>query len=62
MLLPVKITKDLEIIADPAVALSGAEALELGKRLIEKGAFAIAREAVGWPKPRRARREAVNAG
>jgi hypothetical protein len=58
MAVPVKITSDLRLIVEPdAPPLSGSQALDLGKRLIEKGAAAVAREAVGWPQRGRARRE-----
>ena len=47
---PVRITKDLRIIA-PANAppLTGSQALELGKRLLERGCIAVALEAVDRP-------------
>ena len=58
MATPVKITSDLRLIVEPdAPPLSGSQALDLGKRLIEKGAVAVAREAVGWPQRGRSRRE-----
>jgi hypothetical protein len=58
----VKITSDLRLIVAPdAPPLSGSQALDLGKRLIEKGAAAIAREAVGWPQRYRVRREVDDA-
>jgi hypothetical protein len=40
MPLPVKVTKDLRVLVERDVPLSGGEALELGKRLLEKGAIA----------------------
>ena len=44
---PVKITRDLRIVAPPdAPPLTGAQALELGKKLLERGCIAIALEAV----------------
>jgi hypothetical protein len=44
---PVKITRDLRIVAPPdAPPLTGSQALELGKKLLEKGCIAIAIEAV----------------
>ena len=50
----VKLTRDLRLIVAPdAEPLSGREALDLGKRLIERGAVAVAREAVHWPGSRR---------
>lgn len=44
---PVKITRDLRVVA-PADAppLTGAQAMELGKRLLERGCIAVALEAV----------------
>lgn len=47
MPLPVKVTKDLRVVVERDVPLSGGEALELGKRLLERGAIAVALEAVG---------------
>ena len=46
----VRITKDLRIIV-PADAppLTGSQALELGKRLLERGCIAVALEAVDRP-------------
>ena len=38
---PVKITRDLRIVAPP-----GAQALELGKKLLERGCIAVALEAI----------------
>jgi hypothetical protein len=62
MSLPVKITRDLRLLVEPdAPPLSGAQALDLGKRLIERGAVAVAREAVGWPQRGRARRDVDDA-
>ena len=44
---PVKITRDLRIVAPPdAPPLTGSQALELGKKLLERGAIAVALEAV----------------
>jgi hypothetical protein len=44
---PVKITRDLRIIAPPgAPPLTGSQALDLGKKLLEKGCIAVALEAV----------------
>jgi hypothetical protein len=44
---PVKITRDLRVIAPPdAPPLTGAQALELGKRLLARGCIAVALEAV----------------
>ena len=43
---PVRITKDLRIIAPPdAPPLTGSQLLELGKKLLERGCIAIALEA-----------------
>ncbi len=52
---PVRITKDLRIIA-PADAppLTGSQALELGKKLLERGCIAVALEAVDRPMRSRA--------
>jgi hypothetical protein len=48
---PVKITRDLRIVAPPdAPPLTGSQALELGKKLLERGCIAVALEAV---EPRR---------
>lgn len=47
MALPVKVTKDLRVVVERDVPLSGGEALELGKRLLQRGAIAVALEAVG---------------
>jgi hypothetical protein len=45
---PVRITRDLRIVVPPdAPPLTGAQALELGKKLLEKGAIAVALETVG---------------
>ena len=52
---PVKITRDLRVIAPPdAPPLTGSQALELGKKLLEKGCIAVALEAVdrGYRPPR----------
>jgi len=52
---PVRITKDLRIIA-PADAppLTGSQALELGENLLERACIAIALEAVDRPMRSRA--------
>jgi hypothetical protein len=51
---PVKLTQDLRLVVQPdAPPLSGCEALDLGRRLIEKGAIAVALEAVERPSRRR---------
>ena len=43
----VKITRDLRIVAPPdAPPLTGAQALELGKKLLERGCIAAALEAI----------------
>jgi hypothetical protein len=47
---------DLRIIAPPdAPPLTGSEALELGKKLLERGAIAVALEAVDRPRAKEAR-------
>ena len=47
MALPVKVTKDLRLVVPPdAPPLTGAQCLELGKRLLERGCIAVALEAV----------------
>ena len=52
----VKITRDLRIIAPPdAPPLTGSQALELGKKLLERGAIAVALEAVDRPRAKEAR-------
>ena len=44
---PVKITRDLRVIAPPdAPPLTGAQLLELGKQCLQKGSIAVALEAV----------------
>jgi hypothetical protein len=44
---PVKITRDLRVIAPAdAAPLTGSQALELGKKLLERGCVAVALEAV----------------
>ena len=54
----VKLTKDLRVIAPPdAPALTGAQALDLGRRLIQEGAIKVALEAVDRP-PRAPRQRA----
>jgi hypothetical protein len=53
----VKITPDLRVIAPPdAPPLTGAQAIDLGKKLLEKGCIAVALEAIdrGDRLPRRA--------
>lgn len=45
----VKIGDDMKITVEANSPLTGSQALDLGKRLIEKGAVAVAREAVAWP-------------
>jgi len=58
----VKIGDDLKIRMSGAESpLTGAQALDLGKRLIEKGAVAVAREAVAWPRSRSIDRAAQSA-
>jgi hypothetical protein len=55
--IPVKLTRDLRIVAPPdAPPLSGSQALELGRKLIQEGAIKVALEAVdrGDRLPRRA--------
>ena len=53
---PVKITRDLRIIAPPdAPPLTGAQLLELGKQCLQKGSIAVALEAVDQGRPFRAR-------
>jgi hypothetical protein len=53
---PVKITRDLRIIAPPdAPPLTGSQALELGKKLLARGCIAVALEAVDQGRPFRAR-------
>ncbi len=52
---PVKITRDLRLVVEPdAPPLTGAQALDLGRRLLERGAVQIARETVWPPRMRRA--------
>ena len=53
---PVKITRDLRIIA-PADAppLTGSQLIQLGKRLLERGCIAVALEAVDRPRVKEAR-------
>jgi hypothetical protein len=54
MSLPIKITRDLRVVVAPdAPPLTGAQCLELGKRLLERGCIAVALEAV---EPRGSRR------
>jgi hypothetical protein len=53
MALPVKLTSDDRLIVEPdAPPLTGAQLLDLGKKLIERGAVAVARETV-WPRSRK---------
>jgi len=56
---PVKITRDLRIVAPPdALPLTGSQALELGKTLLERGCIAVALEAVDrGDRPKRNKRE-----
>jgi hypothetical protein len=61
MQLPVKITSDLRLIVSSDEPLSGSEALELGTRLIEKGAQAVAREIVYRPRRQRGERHVEGA-
>jgi hypothetical protein len=52
---PVKLTRDLRLVMQPDTPpLSGCQALDLGRRLIEKGAIAVALEAVERPSRQRA--------
>jgi hypothetical protein len=47
---PVKITRDLRIIAAPdAPPLTGSQAIDLGKKLLARGCIAVALEAVDRP-------------
>lgn len=47
MRLPVKITRDLRLVVQPdAPPLTGSQALDLGKKLLERGCIAVALEAV----------------
>jgi hypothetical protein len=44
---PIKITRDHRVVAPPdAPPLTGAQMLELGKKLLERGCIAVALEAV----------------
>jgi hypothetical protein len=53
---PVKITRDLRIIAPPdAPPLTGSQAIDLGKKLLERGCIAVALEAVDQGRSLRAR-------
>jgi hypothetical protein len=57
MAFPVKITRDLRLLVEPdAPPLTGAQALDLGRRLLERGAVQVAREAV-WPPSARSNAE-----
>ena len=50
----VKLTSDLRVVAPPdAPPLTGSQAIELGKRLLEKGCIAVALEAVDRERPPR---------
>ena len=52
----VKITRDLRIIAPPdAPPLTGSQALELGKKLLERGCIAVALEAIDRPRVKETR-------
>jgi hypothetical protein len=54
---PIKITSDLRVIARPdAPPLTGSQAIDLGKKLLERGCIAVALEAIdrGDRLPRRA--------
>ena len=45
---PVRITDDLQLIGTPgAPPLTGSQAIDLGKKLLERGCIAVALEAVG---------------
>ena len=45
MAIPVKVTKDLRVVVAPdAPSLTGAQALHLGKQLLERGCIAVAME------------------
>ena len=53
---PVKITRDLRVIASPdAPPLTGSQLIELGKKFLERGCIAVALEAVDQGRPLRAR-------
>jgi hypothetical protein len=53
---PVKITKDLRVIAPPdGPPLTGTQALELGKKLLQEGAIKVALEAIDYGHPIRSR-------
>jgi hypothetical protein len=62
MALPVKITRDLRVIA-PADAppLSGSQLIELGKRFLEKGCIQVALETVEPRRPQGRGKRAVAA-
>ena len=61
MAMPVKLTKDLRLIVQRDGPLSGGEALELGKRLLARGAEAVALECLGErERPTRNRRQEVD--
>lgn len=48
----VKVTSDLRVIAPPdAPPLTGTQAMRLGKRLLEKGVIALAREVARDGRP-----------
>jgi hypothetical protein len=51
---PVRVTKDLRLIVAPdAPPLSGSQALDLGKKLLERGAIAVALEVMDRPARQR---------
>ena len=54
---PVKLTRDLRVVVPPdAPPLSGSQALELGRKLIQQGAIKVALEAVDRDRLPRAHR------
>ena len=56
MFSPVKITRDLRVISSPdAPPLTGSQAIDLGKKLLERGCIAVALEAVDQGRPLLAR-------
>jgi hypothetical protein len=51
---PVRVTKDLRLIVAPdAPPLSGSQALDLGKKLLERGAIAVTLEVMDRPARQR---------
>jgi hypothetical protein len=53
---PVKITRDLRVIAPPdAPPLTGSQAIDFGKKLLARGCIAVALEAVDKGRPSRSR-------